>query len=114
MQNCCRLIEVFLAVPATYVHQASDGTSYVITSEPTSFDTNSTVSMSTISESNASLVSTSETVDTTGIPLEQFAAHTHQVDHDDHSTLFVLQEDSGGADQDVRVEITVTRASISL
>ncbi|KAK2569427.1 Zinc finger protein 143 [Acropora cervicornis] len=85
---------------ATYVHQASDGTSYVITSEPASFDTNSTVSMSTISESNASLVSSSETVDTTGIPLEQFAAHSHQVDHDDHSTLFVLQEDSGGADQD--------------
>lgn len=85
---------------ATYVHQTSDGTSYVITSEPASFDTNSTVSMSTISESNASLVSSSETVDTTGIPLEQFAAHSHQVDHDDHSTLFVLQEDSGGADQD--------------
>lgn len=85
---------------ATYVHQASDGTSYVITSEPTSFDTNSSVSMSTISESNPSLVSSSETVDTTGIPLEQFATHAHQVDHDDHSTLFVLQEDAGGADQD--------------
>ena len=70
--------------------------------------------MSTISESNASLVSSSETVDTTGIPLEQFAAHSHQVDNDDHSTLFVLQEDSGGADQDVRVEITVTQTSISL
>lgn len=85
---------------ATYVHQASDGTSYVITSEPTNFDTNATVSMTTISESNASLVSSSETVGTTGIPLEQFAAHAHQVDPDDHSTLFVLQEDSGGADQD--------------
>lgn len=86
---------------ATYVHQSSDGTSYVITSEPTSFDTNSSVSMTTISESNPSLVSTSETVDTTGIPLEQFAAHhTHQVDHEDHSTLYVLQDDSGGQDQE--------------
>ena len=94
------------AVLATYVHQASDGTSYVITSEPTNFDTNATVSMTTISESNASLVSSSETVGTTGIPLEQFAAHAHQVDPDDHSTLFVLQEDSGGADQDVRVDLS--------
>ena len=58
--------------------------------------------MTTISESNPSLVSTSETVDTTGIPLEQFAAHhTHQVDHEDHSTLYVLQDDSGGQDQEV-------------
>jgi len=55
--------------------------------------------MTTISESNPSLVSTSETVDTTGIPLEQFAAH--QVDHEDHSTLYVLQDDSGGQDQEV-------------
>lgn len=86
---------------ATYVHQTSDGTSFVITSEPTSFDTNSSVSMTTISESNPSLVSTSETVDTTGIPLEQFTTHhTHQVDHEDHSTLFVLQDDSGGQDQE--------------
>lgn len=93
---------LFYFQPATYVHQSSDGTSYVITSEPTSFDTNSSVSMTTISESNPSLVSTSETVDTTGIPLEQFAAHhTHQVDHEDHSTLYVLQDDSGGQDQEV-------------
>ena len=91
-----------LSVSATYVHQTSDGTSFVITSEPTSFDTNSSVSMTTISESNPSLVSTSETVDTTGIPLEQFTTHhTHQVDHEDHSTLFVLQDDSGGQDQEV-------------
>jgi len=41
-------------------------------------------------------------VDTTGIPLEQFTTHhTHQVDHEDHSTLFVLQDDSGGQDQEV-------------
>lgn len=87
---------------ATYVHQTSDGTSYVITSEPTTFDTNSSVSMTTISESNAALVSTSETVDTSGIPLEQFTTHhTHQVDHEDHSTLFVLQDDAGGQDQEV-------------
>ena len=32
-----------LSVSATYVHQSSDGTSFVITSEPTSFDTNSSV-----------------------------------------------------------------------
>ena len=91
-----------LSVSATYVHQSSDGTSFVITSEPTSFDTNSSVSMTTISESNPSMVSTSETVDTTGIPLEQFTTHhTHQVDPEDHSTLFVLQDDSGGQDQEV-------------
>ena len=58
--------------------------------------------MTTITESNASMVSSSETVDTTGIPLEQFAAHAHQVDHEDHSTLYVLQEDAG-ADQEVHV-----------
>lgn len=95
-----------LSVSATYVHQTSDGTSFVITSEPTSFDTNSSVSMTTISESNPSLVSTSETVDTTGIPLEQFTTHhTHQVDHEDHSTLFVLQDDSGGQDQEVWMDM---------
>jgi len=95
------ILNHIFAISATYVHQASDGTSYVITSEPTSFDSNSTVTMTTISESNPAMVSSSETVDTTGMQLEQFAAHAHQVD-EDHSTLFVLQEDTGGADQDVR------------
>lgn len=98
---------IFVFCSATYVHQSSDGTSYVITSEPTSFGTNSSVSMTTISESNSSLVGTSETVDTTGIPLEQFTAHhTHQVDHEDHSTLFVLQDDAGGQDQEVWINLT--------
>ena len=36
------------------------------------------------------MVSPTETVDTTGIPLE------------DHSTLFVLQEDGSAADQEVQ------------
>ena len=88
-QELLHVITLITFVSATYVHQASDGTSYVITSEPTSFDTNSTVSMTTISESNPSMVSPTETVDTTGIPLE------------DHSTLFVLQEDGSAADQEV-------------
>ena len=56
--------------------------------------------MTTISESNP-LVTTSETVDTSGIPLEQFT-HSHQVDHDEHSTLFVLHDDAGAQDQEVR------------
>ena len=93
-------ITLIIFVLATYVHQASDGTSYVITSEPTSFDTNSTVSMTTISESNPSMVSPTETVDTTGIPLE------------DHSTLFVLQEDGGAADQEVYLSVNVFSSKV--
>ena len=83
------------------MHQSSDGTSYVITSEPASFDTSSTVSMTTISESNPNIVTTSETVDTTGIPLEQFA-HSHQVDHEEQSAMFILHESAAGQDPEVK------------
>jgi hypothetical protein len=87
---------------ATYVHQASDGTSYVITSEGSTFETPSSVAMGNIAESNASMVTTTgETVDHGGI-LEQYA-HVHQGSQSEHGehpgTLYVLHEDPDAQDQ---------------
>ena len=71
------------------MHQASDGTSYVITSEGSSFENATTASMASIGESRAVMATASnETVDTGGISLEQFHS-TSQVDHDGHQTLYV-------------------------
>ncbi|XP_020893662.1 zinc finger protein 143 isoform X2 [Exaiptasia diaphana] len=87
---------------ATYVHQSSDGTSYVITSEGGAFEGPTSVSMANIGENSASIVTaTGETVDHSGI-LEQYThvQQSTQVDHGEHTgTLYVLHEDSDAQDQ---------------
>ena len=100
-----------MSLPAhTYVHQTSDGTSYVITSEGSTYDPSTTVSMATISESSATMATNSDTVDTGGMTLEQFANqvqhHAGHGDQEDH--IFVLHEDPGAHQQDQDGQVPVS------
>ncbi|XP_001627411.3 zinc finger protein 143 [Nematostella vectensis] len=81
---------------ATYVHQTTDGTSYVITSEGGAYETPSTVSIASISESsNAMANAGGEGEEAGGIHgMEQYVHQGSQAEQVDHGgTLFVLHED---------------------
>ncbi|XP_031550849.1 zinc finger protein 143-like, partial [Actinia tenebrosa] len=85
---------------ATYVHQTSDGTSYVITSEGATFEAPTSVTMGNIESSSSMVTTTGETVDHSGI-LEQYAQvhQGSQSEHGDHAgTLYVLHEDPDSQD----------------
>ena len=98
-----------MSLPGTYVHQTTDGTSYVLTSEGSTYDPSTTVSMATISDSSTPLVTTTDTVDTGSMTLEQFANqvqhHGGHGDQEDH--IFVLQEDPEASHQDQDGQVTL-------